>query len=453
MSDTLLTSDLSSTMPRRALQRSLLAITAIITAVTAAAAPARPDWAADLSFFSRELPARHKNLFFQTDRAIFTRAVDTLTAAAPQLSDTDVALRLQEIAVSLGDDHTGVNWLQLPPATPPAVLRIGLQWFADGWRIVTVENTRAALLGQKLLAIGNLPMSEVEAKLSRLISHHPAIVKTRLPNVLILPAVLRYSGLAPDDHVTLRCATDGGQMSDAMYSLRDDAGRDRSRLVAFQPKSAALGLKDTRSILWSTLLTEDKIFYAQYNRCDGREVAERAGDKQRAAQLPSLEALFATLRTDLRAAIASGRANTFLFDVRHNPGGASDFGTRFAQDVATIPELQRAGAVFVIVGRRTFSSAILNTMDFQRLCGARLVGETPGGTPNHYGEIKTFVLPSSQLPVTYSTKYFERVPGAGLKSLSLDLPAEATFADYAAGIDTSIEAIRRAVRSARTTPP
>lgn len=437
---------------RSGLRRGVI-LTGVLAIFASVPASARPDWPDDLAFFRRELPSRHKNLFFQIDRATFERAVDTLAGEAPRLTDTDVALRLQEIAVSLGDDHTGVNWQQLPPATSPAVLLVGLQWFGDGWRIVTAEKNRAALLGQKLLAVGDVPMSAVEAKLSRLISDHPAIVKARLPNLLILPAVLRYAGLAPDDHVTLHCATDDGRTSDATYSLRDDASRDRSRLVAFQPKSTALGLKDTRSILWSTLLAEDKIFYAQYNRCDGREVAERTGDKKRAAQLPSLEALFATLRTDLRAAVTSGRADTFVFDVRHNPGGASDFGTRFAQDVATIPELRRAGAVFVIVGRRTFSSAILNATDFQRLCGARMVGETPGGTPNHYGEIKIFVLPSSQLPVSYSTKYFERVPGAGLKPLPLDLAAEATFADYTAGIDAPIEAIRRLVRSGRHASP
>lgn len=440
-------------LSRRALLRALLALTAISAAVPATATPPRPDWAADLAFFSRELPARHKNLFFETDRAAFTRSVDALVADAPQLTDPEVALRLQEITVSLGDDHTSVGWLQLPPATPPPFLRIGLQWFADGWRIVTVEDTRAALLGQKLLAIGQLPMSAVEAKLGRLISRHPAIVKARLPNLLFLPVVLRHGGLASGDRVTLQCATDDGRTTDATYSLRDDAGRDQSRLVAFQPKSAALGLKDPRSILWSTLLAEDKIFYAQYNRCDGREVAERAGDRQRAARLPSLEALFATLRTELRAALAADRADTFVFDVRHNGGGASDFGTRFAQDVAAMPELRRAGAVFVIVGRRTFSSAILNVTDFQRLCGARLVGETPGGTPNHYGETKTFLLPSSQLPVSYSTKYFERVPNAGLKPLPLDITAETTFADYAAGIDAPLEAIRRAVRASRPASP
>jgi uncharacterized protein (TIGR03437 family) len=59
----------------------------------------------------------------------------------------------------------------------------------------------------------------------------------------------------------------------------------------------------------------------------------------------------------------------------------------------------------VIIGRRTFSSAIINALAMKR-GPVTLVGEPSGGSPNSYGEVKTLVLPNSRLNVSYSTRYF-----------------------------------------------
>jgi C-terminal processing protease CtpA/Prc len=212
--------------------------------------------------------------------------------------------------------------------------------------------------------------------------------------------------------------------------------------VNFQPATPADAYAHQRDILRTKLLAAERICYVQYNRCEGRETAERRGDRETAARLPSLQALFDSALTELRAAVGDGRADTLVFDVRFNSGGASDFGTRFAQQVAGIAALRRPGRVFVIIGRRTFSSAILNAQDFKRLLAARFVGEPTSGTANHYGEVRTFTLPSSHLVVGYSTKYFGE-PGGRLDPLQPDIPAEMSFAEFNEGVDPVLAAIAR----------
>jgi hypothetical protein len=39
------------------------------------------------------------------------------------------------------------------------------------------------------------------------------------------------------------------------------------------------------------------------------------------------------------------------------------------------------------------------------------LGEATGGKPNHYGEISSFILPNSEMTVSYCTKYFETTNG------------------------------------------
>ena len=406
--------------------------------------PARIDWSEDLAVLRRELPARHKNLFFRTDGATFERSLATLESAWPHLDDAEVAWRLQECIVAMGDDHSGLTWSPPPGAPARASLPLGLFFFADGWRVLAADRAHENLLGEKIASLGGVPMAEVESRIARLLSlENPWLVKSRLPQMITQPAVLRHCGLALDDALVITTAADRGGPHDTKLSFESSSGA--AGLVRFQPRKAAETYANQRAILWHKILPAEGIFLLQYNRCEGREVAERRGDAAAAARLPSLAGLFAGALSELQAAVESGRVRALVVDLRFNPGGASDFGTRFASQVAQIAKLHERGRVYVIIGRRTFSSAILNTGDFQRLLGARLVGEPTSGTRNHYGEVQTFTLPSSRAIVSYSTKYFG-TPGGRIEPLRPDIAAEMSFADFAAGIDPAIEAIKAILR-------
>lgn len=394
-----------------------------------AGAAERIDWRADLAFFQRELPAGHRNLFFRTERAAFERAVAALERDAASLSDVEVALRLQALTVALGDDHTAVNTTPLLQANE--TLPLGVHWFADGWRVLTVERKHASLLGAKLTAMGGVPMAEVEARLGQLISaHNPWLVKTRLPQTLPAAAVLRFFKLA-DDRVTLTTQREDGGVAETEVPISTVAPANR-QLVQFRPKVAIDAHANQRTVLRHKLHEAERIFYVQYNRCEGA----------------SLDEMFGQILGELKAAVDAGRVAAFVFDVRFNPGGDSRFGTRFAQQVAAIPQLRQRGRTFVIIGRRTFSSGILNAMDFKRLMAAEFVGEAASGTLNHFGELKTFVLPSSKLTVFYSTKFFGD-PSGRMEPMPPDLKAEMTFADFDQGIDPALEAIKRRVSSSK----
>jgi hypothetical protein len=95
-----------------------------------------------------------------------------------------------------------------------------------------------------------------------------------------------------------------------------------------------------------------------------------------------------------------------VVDLRQNGGG--DF-TKPREQL--IPQLKQRGytgeRVFVITGRRTFSAAMVNAIDFRDQLGAVLVGEPPGEKPNSFQEVDSMELPKSKLVVSYSTKYYK----------------------------------------------
>lgn len=109
-------------------------------------------------------------------------------------------------------------------------------------------------------------------------------------------------------------------------------------------------------------------------------------------------------------------ATRLVFDLRGNGGGDSPKVRR-----SLIPAIQKRaqinqkGRLFVITGRRTFSAALWNAIDFKKQTNAIIVGEPPGERPNSYSENDEMTLPNSRLVVSYSTKYY--------KFLDEDVPA------------------------------
>lgn len=88
-----------------------------------------------------------------------------------------------------------------------------------------------------------------------------------------------------------------------------------------------------------------------------------------------------------------------VFDIRFNGGGSSPQGEsemieKYAKYLKKNPSIK----TYVITGRNTFSSAVLNAMDLKRLTNAVFVGEETAGKPNHFGEVKAFQLPDEESP-------------------------------------------------------
>ena len=104
-------------------------------------------------------------------------------------------------------------------------------------------------------------------------------------------------------------------------------------------------------------------------------------------------------------------------------------------------DLNQKGKLFVIIGRRTFSSGIFNAMEMQSQTNAILVGQPTAGRPNHYGEVKILELPNSKIKVQYSTKYHVLVGDSDPETLVPDIKVAFTFADFENGNDPSLEAI------------
>ena len=206
--------------------------------------------------------------------------------------------------------------------------------------------------------------------------------------------------------------------------------------ISVRPKKLPLGWQDQKSYFWDQYFPEDRLYYIQYNKCWSREAEEEYGTGASALFMP----LFKEFEKQVFQTIKKQKIDKLVFDMRFNGGGDSNQGTKFIKKLGKT-RFNGEGEIFVIVGRQTFSAAIINTVDLMNNCDARTVGEGTGGKPNHYGKVKRFVLPESKLVVNYSTKYFTLLD-KDVRSIIPEIQAPISFRQFMDGTDPALEVIR-----------
>jgi hypothetical protein len=100
--------------------------------------------------------------------------------------------------------------------------------------------------------------------------------------------------------------------------------------------------------------------------------------------------------------------------------------------------LNQKGRLFVIIGRATYSAAMVNAIDFRKDTNAILVGEPIGERPNSYSENDEMTLPHSRLVVSYSTRYYKFVD-EDVPAVLPDTHIETAWVEFQAGRDPVME--------------
>jgi len=388
------------------------------------------DWLSDIELIRRELPARHKNLNFKIPKEVFESELNSLSQQINKLSDFEIAINLQQIIAKMGDSHTMVDYR--PFIDPDYLLPLKLYWFKDGLYIFQTSKDYENILGKKIISLNGFGVQTVIDSLSTLITiDNQAIVKNQIPGLIPLAQLLNHFGFANGNKFTFEIASHKGETEFVSLSVGPINNND---LLAFQADSIAICWRNQKDFFFEQYFEEFQTYYIQYNSCWSKEIEIQYGNKDNAANLPS----FKDFEDQIFTTLKNKKIKKFVFDMRFNSGGNSGQGTEFVNKLNKLKHKNKNMQVYVIIGRKTFSSAIINTMDFKQKTNAILIGEETGGKPNHFGEIQNIELPSSKLVVYYSTKYFS-YSKENSNTIAPDTNLEPTFNDYKNGIDPVLE--------------
>ncbi len=375
-----------------------------------AATLSKAQWHEDLQYLARELPKRHKNLFHTVSREQFERTVAELDTAIPSLQDHQIIIRMLQITAMVGDAHTYVHLPQTFKLYP-----VALYWFGSDLRVLRAAPENKQALGAKVVKVGGMNISDVQTRLLKVLSQseNEWFVLSNSPGYMARPEVLQTLGIVPE-------------LSRAAFTFEDEQGQQftldltpvvpEASLNSLWLKAATsepLSRQQQNEPFWFKYLSDSQTVYVNFKGYDS------LGENAR----------------KLFQFVDNNPTRRLVIDMRQNGGG--DFTkvrSSLIPGIKERPTMNQKGHLFVIIGRRTFSAAMTNAIDFRKETNAILVGEPAGERPNSYQENDEMKLPNSGLIVSYSTKYY--------KFLDEDAPAvmpdkriDPNWLDFKAGRD------------------
>lgn len=350
-------------------------------------------WTEDINFLKEELIKNHINLFAYTTAESFNKKIEDLKKIIDQLDYEEIKVEIAKIVASIKDAHTFMVF----PARK--FLPLKFYYFDDGIYIIDTTKEYKNLLFKKILTIQEMPISDVLKNISEIVSfENEYLFKAQSMKYLQLAEVL-YGLLIIDDIDTIKI---GFENSETYVKTTSS-----SNLLFTNTKLPRYALNESRN-LWFKILDTNEL-YIKYNSC--RESNE--------------DPLSLKLKEIINL-IEEENINNITIDFRNNLGGNSTLFEPFIEYL----KIKNIENLNIIIGRETFSSALLNVYNLKLNTNAKIIGEPSGGKPNCYGEVLRFTLPNSKFIISYSTKYYKLIDDDSIMALYPDELILESISDY-----------------------
>ena len=395
-------------------------------------------WSSDLDYFVDLMERRHPNPFHTVAEEDWRAAARELRDQLPELADVEIIAGFMRLASMIADGHTTVY----PPFDGPLAFQMTPIWpyaFGEDWRIIAAAPDFADLVGARIVAVEGVPMVDAA---KRLAAHLPS--DNEMTHKWLVNVALQFAEVAQGvfGATNACCLTLDVQLeSGEVRTVQLPGGPiDRNPMAAWapghwagvQPSELPLWLRNVDQSHWYETIDEHNMVYAQINQI-------------RDSETRSLE----DFGRELRQQFSEGGPRHLVLDLRHNNGGNGYLNWPFVRELVRTEALEQADGLFVIVGRRTFSAAMLLSSMIEFHTDALFVGEPTGSRPQFYGEDTEFQLPYSKLAGSISSRWFQNrfISDDERPWIAPDIVAELSFDDLREGRDPAIEAIRRYLES------
>ena len=380
-------------------------------------------WGQTVKYLGSQLSYLHVNPYFKISEADFQQGVRKLAEDVPDLNDEQITVEMMRIVASIGDGHTRIY--SRAESAFFARLPIELRWLSDGLFVIAASPEYEQTVGAKVIQIGAHPVGNVyEAVIPLIPADNEMVLLNDSPAIMSMPSILYGLDLIPQKgQVIFSFEGQDGSLFD--LELQSRSGNPEPFISVYEKAGVQVPLyeQDRDTFYWLRDLPEANAVYVQYNVCGGQK------------RKP-----FKSFVEEVFSLVDRNQESRLIMDLRFNGGGNEAILTPFIEAIEARPKFDEPGKLFVIIGRGTYSSALQNAITLSRENNATLVGEPTGGKPNHYGEVRSFKLPNSDLRVQYSTRYWLNYPGSDPLTLEPDIPAMLTIGDLLVGRDPALEA-------------
>lgn len=353
------------------------------------------DWRADIATVADAIREIHPRPFRTIAEVDFETDYRRLLHDVPNLSDKEIVVRLAALVALVTDGHTRIAFPREHPeiglefghtSTPLpgneslrfSQLPLAFEQFADGIYVVAANRDHAALIGQRLEAIGGTSAKDaMRAVQAVTFAENSQLGALMGADRLSMPDVLYALGITESaDAVQLELTGAGGDTS--RLSLGPLPPGTLDWIGPFDRAEQPLRLRHRDKDFWSRFVPDGGFVYMQIN-----EITD--GDE------PLAKFVVGTLNEALE------RDAKLVIDLRNNFGGSGHLNRTLVTSIIGSDSLNRWDRTFVLTGRRTFSAAQMLVNELERYTRVTFVGEPTGSRPDHFGDPKKIRLEHSGL--------------------------------------------------------
>ena len=391
-------------------------------------------WQRDLALLQAELERKSYPRYVKMSPNELEAEVAELSKKVSGLSDLQAAVEVMRLVAKMGVGHTEA----LPPHTLEFAQTLPMKFFLfkEGLYVVAADPKYEDLLGAQVLKVGDTDTERAMTAVAPVVfKDNDMWLKSMVPNLLRYAALLKALNLISDPLQVPLTIRDFQGHTRTVTIGADPSQPDiwnsypyPSTWVGFAPQGAGpkpLYLNNMDTFYRFQYLPESRTVYFQFNRV-----------------LPDLKEPFDQFVTRLFAFVEQQDVDKLIIDLRWNNGGNTYLLPPLINALIGSLKINREGALFVIIGRRTFSAAENAAAYIQRHTHAIFVGEPTGGKPNSFGDETYFTLPYSKLQTSVADVYWESSwPQDFREWIAPQIFVEPTFAAYQSNQDAAMDAI------------
>lgn len=337
-------------------------------------------------------------------------------------------IELMRVIKQVGDGHTQFSYWGGKYHSYP----LHLQMFDEELRVIGIAQDYQHLLAARLYAIEDIPIDQLRTLLTPVLQGVENIhsERQRLTEAITVAEVLH--GLAITKNAAQAKFTfelpNGEKQSVTFDSITPDqlqklpmTSINMITPSGFAPHKASI---DGVELF---LNSAEHIAYIDFYRYP-----------QYAAMENFAESLIKILRKE--------NTQSVIIDFRNNGGGDFFVGLHLAWALIMIDNLHWRDGIYVLTGRKTFSAAMSNAVQYRQLLNATLVGEPTGANPVGYQDADSFSLPNSGWKVQYSKRLY-RFQEKADQGVQPDINIPLKWSAYHAGKDNQLAWILNDIKS------
>ncbi len=367
----------------------------------------------DLDVYAKTIAQNHVSPFTCISKADFFAGIEKLKEGAATTDIDHLLIAWLQLNARIHDEHTNILYENMVRDRFP----FNCYWFEEGIVITKTNADNLKHLFSKVVAINNMPINEVVERIRTIVPDtNFASLKDNISRYLFDPYVLHGLGITNSRSyivfTLLNLKNDTVKITPAPADVRDI-----HFLTGF----------DKNTFLRSSIQQRYGYRFTDTGNCLYFKYASCMNDKR----YP-----FKALRQRMEEDIDDRKPKKIIIDLRDNGGGRPSLLGPFITYLNSLPQ-NKKGSIYVLVGRKTFSAAILNTVQLKNETYATIIGEPTSGSVTHFGSVKFMKLPETHITIMYSTQYVatsETYDG----SLRPDVLIPERFADYSSGFDAAV---------------